>query len=248
MGQRLPDALTPITLEELLPAYWSVWLYRLRGSTPPIWAIEIFAAQWAIETWWGKSCHCWNLGNAKAIIGGVYDWTFFECGEELPQKLARSEAVKDPTHIKIRSEYVLGGKALSSVKVYPDHPWSCFRAFESLVSGAADHLELLHRRFPNAFAAAREGNAFEFSVALKRAGYYTASVEQYTKGILGCLPRVKAASKNVDWDACPQFTPWQIGQVEGIIALSAGLTDEDWDLLREERDKWVMEPTNGPLF
>lgn len=200
-------------------------------------AIEILAAHWAIETWWGKACHCWNLGNAKGRAGGVRDWTYFTCGEELSRGTA-VRAASDP-RVTIVREYVSGGRARASVRIVPEHPWCCFRAFENLTAGATDHLELLHRRFAAAFEAALDGEPRAFSVELKRAGYYTADVEQYTKGVLGCLPRVKLAAAQVDWDECPLLTEGQIEQVEGIMALSAELDDDDWKAMRAERDALV---------
>ena len=240
MGKELEDKLTTVTLEELLPTYYKVWLYKLRGSPPPIPAIEIFAAQWAIETWWGKSCHCWNLGNAKATVGGSYDFTFFKCGEELSATTAKNAAKSSPL-VTIKREYVSGGRAMASVMITPKHPWCCFRAFEELVDGAADHLELLHRRFPDAFTSALQGDARAFSTSLKRAGYYTAPVDQYTKGILGCLPRVQAASKKIDWDSLPKMNDWEVKRVEGLISITASLAEEDWAAMIRERDLAVTE-------
>lgn len=241
MSTRLPDALTPVPVDELLAVYHAVWLNVLRGTPPPVAALEIITAQWAIETGWGKSCHCWNLGNAKAKVGGAYDWTFFTCGEELPEKTARAEAARDQ-RVTIVRQYTTGGRAMASVRIVPEHPWCCFRAFPSLTEGATDHLVLLHRRFPDAFDAAQRGDATGFASALKRAGYYTASVESYTKGLLGCLPRVHDMATRINWDECPRLSDWQVERVEGILALSASLTDADWTDMRRDRDAALREP------
>ena len=218
----------------------AVWLHRLRASPPPLHAVEIVAAQWAIETGWGQKCHCYNVGNAKGRVGGVYDWTFFKCGEELARATARAEARRDG-RVVIQREYVLGGRDYASVVVLPEHPWCCFRAFESLVDGVADHLQLLHRRFGDAFTAAVAGDARAFCSCLKRAGYYTASVEQYTRGLTGCLPRVREAASRIDWAECPCLTEGQIRRVEGILALSGELGEDEWAEMVGERDRAVRE-------
>lgn len=237
MSRQLPDAVTPVGLPELLVAYHGVWLHRLRGSPPPLVAIQILAAQWAIETWWGKACHCYNLGNAKCKPGGAYDWTFFKCGEELLASVAKRAAAD--SRVTIVREYVLGGRAFASVNIVPEHPWACFRAFCSLYEGAVDHLELLHRRFGDAFDAAQAGDPREFCACLKRRGYYTAPVDQYTKGVVGCLPRIRLASEQIEWDELPALTDWQVAQVEGIVALGAELDADAWAAMRAERDAAV---------
>ena len=237
-GRKLPDKLTPISTEEMLRAVYSVWLYRLRGSPPSIVALEIIVAQWALETGWGRFCHCFNIGNAKAKPNGPRDWTFFKCCEELPASTARSEAQRDQ-RVVIRREYVLGGRAMASVLVFPEHPWCCFHAFESFEAGVTDHLELLHRRFPEAFAAAHDGDSTAFARELKRRWYYTASVESYTKTLVGCVPRVRKAAEAIDWAQLPLLTEAQKARVDGVTALSAQLTDDDWHDMRAERDAEV---------
>ncbi len=240
MSKQVPDRLTPIPLDEFLVAAWGVWLHRLSGSPPPIHAIEIIAAHWALETGWGKSCHCWNVGNRKAVAGGVIDWTFFACGEELP-KAAAEAAAKSDNRVIIKREYVSGGRAFASVKVFPDHPWCCFGAFDTLDEGIADHLELLYRRFPMAFTAAMHGDPRAFAVELKRARYYTADVDQYTRTLLGCMPRVKDTTAKINWAECPVLGPAEAERVDGIIALSAQTTEDLWGEMHAERDRMISD-------
>jgi hypothetical protein len=58
-----------------------------------------------------------------------------------------------------------------------------FRAYRNPLEGATDYLRLLEQRFPSAARAAAGGDVTEFSSALKRAGYYTADEEAYTKAL-----------------------------------------------------------------
>lgn len=58
-----------------------------------------------------------------------------------------------------------------------------FRAYRSPTEGALDYLKLLDERFPSAARAAREGDVSGFSAALKRAHYYTADEEGYTRAL-----------------------------------------------------------------
>lgn len=54
-----------------------------------------------------------------------------------------------------------------------------FRAYSTAESGAADYLNLLRRRFPDAVEAAERGDAREFAERLGRAGYFTAPAGEY---------------------------------------------------------------------
>ncbi|MBM4376178.1 MAG: hypothetical protein FJ095_13935 [Deltaproteobacteria bacterium] len=58
-----------------------------------------------------------------------------------------------------------------------------FRAYRNPIEGATDYLRLLEQRFPSAARAAASGDVTEFSGALKRAGYYTADEEAYTRAL-----------------------------------------------------------------
>lgn len=54
-----------------------------------------------------------------------------------------------------------------------------FRAYSSLDQGAADYVDVMRSRFPEAFAQASTGDPAAFAAALKRRGYYTASETSY---------------------------------------------------------------------
>lgn len=58
-----------------------------------------------------------------------------------------------------------------------------FRAYNNAAEGAGDYLSLLDRRYPNALAAARTGDASGFVHELKRGGYFTGNEEAYTRSV-----------------------------------------------------------------
>ena len=237
-GNCLPDLVTPVDAAELGACFYRVWLEDLRGSAPNREAIIILLAHWAVETGRGSKCHRFNVGNAKASVGGPYDYTFFACGEELSLATAEREAAKDPRVVILR-KYVYGGRSLASCHIMPKHPWSCFRAFDDLLSGAADHLSLIHRRYPDAFLAALANHPQGYAVELKRRGYYTASVEQYSAALVGSVPWAKKQLDRSDWSSLPGLSSWEIERVNGVVALSAQLTEDDWQAMRRERDEAV---------
>jgi hypothetical protein len=62
-----------------------------------------------------------------------------------------------------------------------------FRAYRSLDEGALDYVKLLERRFGAALEPASRGDVAGFAAALKKSGYYTASVADYTKGLTSLM-------------------------------------------------------------
>jgi len=60
MAKELPDKKTPAPKEEVIKALWQAWEDYF-GETPKRESIWILTSQWALETGWGKSMHCFNL-------------------------------------------------------------------------------------------------------------------------------------------------------------------------------------------
>ncbi len=58
-----------------------------------------------------------------------------------------------------------------------------FRAYASAEGGAADYLNLLRKRYPDAVAAAERGDARAFAERLGRAGYFTAPSGEYAAAL-----------------------------------------------------------------
>lgn len=76
----LPNVLTPIDPEDLADALVNAWR-KLLGSTPSRESILVLLAQSSHETGRWKSCHTWNLGNAKSKAGDGRDYTEFTAWE-----------------------------------------------------------------------------------------------------------------------------------------------------------------------
>lgn len=96
-----------------------------------------------------------------------------------------------------------------------------FRAFASLEAGAADFLKLLARRFARAWPAVLAGDAKGFAVALHDAHYYTAHVDDYTRGMLARLALVDREWPNENAttpDLLPRGTPRTMREVQSRLA------------------------------
>lgn len=182
---KLTDTITQVTHKELAAA--------LRAEFPFMSSegVLLLLAHTAFETGRFQSCHCFNLGNAKASDKWAGDHTFFSCGEEVKLSVATAEQAKFPTLITFKdSPYQRkepSGQLVwyQSVKVFPEHPWCRFRAFKSLQEGARDHLSLLQwSRYAKAWEAVAPGDTKAFARELYAAGYYNGSPDTYRKGLM----------------------------------------------------------------
>lgn len=215
MNQELPDKVTSVSPVEVATALTRAWR-TLWGNTPTVRQLFVLLAQWALETWWGKSCHWWNLGNAKWASG--FDWCCFACGEELALGAAVHYAEEDPDHVHIVQRYTKNGVAMASCKFLPPHPMTRFKAFHSLDEAAIYYIGDLRRRFNLAWPAVLNGDPAGFAHQLKVQHYYTAP--EHTpdgKGYADSLVSIFNGMHN----HVPDFDPIAVPDSE------TGITDED---------------------
>ena len=201
-----PDQLTPVAPSDLFRALFEAWSVVF-NEIPQLDSIFLALAHWALETGYGKSCHNFNLGNVKSRDGDGFDYTYFECGEELPASVADAHAVGSDLLVKQVRRYATPSGEMVSVRILPKHPWCRFRAYPTLEMGAGMYLSLLHTRFTAAWPALVRGDATSFVTGLKHQGYFTAPLAQYMTGVQSCLRRLKESVK-VDPSTLPTLT-WE---------------------------------------
>ena len=186
----LPAVRTPATFPQMATAFVEAWatIEGVRPTDPN--SIRLLLAHWAHETGNGKAMWNHNIGNIKGRPGGSdgRSWTFFPCNELLPTKaaIASAAAAKPRTDGKPGPNAVVTkdlGQGTSIIWFYPSHPGCCFRAYRGLAEGAVDYLALLKRRFTKGWAHVVTPNPRAFSAALREQGYYTATLESYTKAM-----------------------------------------------------------------
>lgn len=153
MPQQRPDAITPVTVDDMFAALADAWRRKF-GADAPRRSLLVLLAQWAEETGRGHAMHCYNVGNIKGRPDGSdgRDWTFFRCDE------------------------VIGGKV---VWFDPPHPACCFRAYVAFGLAVDDYLDELAKRFASAWPAVLAGDPVAFAQRLKAARYYTADAGAY---------------------------------------------------------------------
>lgn len=183
MGERRDAVKTPVSAEAMVSAMSVAW-WRYFHAPPIPDAVRLLVAQWALETGWGRSMVCFNVGNVKAFsTTSDYDYCYFTTWEIVSADAARDMVRANPATAKIVRFVNDGRKA--HVALYPDHPGCRFKAFASLEDGCLEHMGLIAERFSRSWPALRSGSAKEYARALKAQGYYTASVEEYETAIDG---------------------------------------------------------------
>jgi hypothetical protein len=190
-GRLLPPVRTPATTAAVLAA--------LAVAAPELGrrSILILLAQSALETGWWRSAWCWNFGNAKHVEGRTEgSWTFFSCDELLSSAqakdfLARAKPRTDgPAGLDVELDPKPRPDGLVRTLFHPSHRGCRFRAFESLEEGIADHVAMLRRRYPEAWAHAIAGDAAAYSRALKAGRYYTAPEQGYTASLVSIVAQL----------------------------------------------------------
>lgn len=238
MAKRLEDVKTPVGTEPLFVALWRAWVNMLE-EMPTRDGVLLLVAHWALETGWGKSMHCYNLGNIKSREGDGRDFCFFACGEEVSLAQAEKWVKEAPGLVEIKRRYADGnGSARASVWVKPDHPACRFRAYETLDEGAVDYLLLLRRRFSKAWPFVLAGDPVGFVHAIKQQGYFTASEATYAASVRTIFSGLRA-KLHVDTESLPVLSEAEARRTLSLVATNLReLADEVlWPVSREDERK-----------
>lgn len=236
MADRLDDVLTPVSREDFFRALWRAWV-NMFETLPSRDSVLLLVAHWALETGWGKSMHCFNIGNVKSKDGDGRDFCYFACGEEIPLSLAEKWVREAPSLVTIKRIYVKNGVKQASVWVEPDHFAARFRAYRTLEEGVADYLALLRRRFTLAWPFVCVGDPVGFVQTLKQQNYFTADSSVYAASVRSIF---SALQKNlqVDTESLPVISDDQARRLMDLVALtSQELTDALVQEAHENRRK-----------
>jgi hypothetical protein len=223
MAKRLPDVITTCTPEQMFHALALAWV-NMFDEVPKINSILVLLCQWVLETGWGKSCHCWNVGNFKSSDGDGYDYVYYKCDERYDPVQAQHYI----NNVGKRSD----GSGLSNVALesknkdgtwtvyfWPDHPVSRFRASNTIEDGVKIYLSSMFNRFSKAWPAVLAGNPDAFVHLLKIQGYFTADEEQYRKTEHSVFNTLSV--KHFDMSDLPILSDDHRAQIEGLIALTS---------------------------
>jgi hypothetical protein len=144
-------------------------------------AAKVATAQIALETGM-RTCPNYCIAGEKARPNnGLTHWQYFATRENLSAaKLAQAMGLGP---LKVLGETKPG---VTSVMLYPKHPWCCFVAFESLDQAMRHHFEMLAVKFALALSALKTGDPVIYAKALRKGkygAYYTALESEYVNAL-----------------------------------------------------------------
>lgn len=244
LAQYIADKLTPLTAPQAMMALRSAY-ETVEGVTPSPTCLAIHAAQSALESGRWKSLHNWCFTNAKA--GATYAGFFqcYRCNEQLSGRWV---------YFMPEGELLGGfGTPLKGPPLpVPDgHPQTRFRAFSHIEAGALDHMQLVKRKWPEAWTAARGGDVNGFVYGLKARNFFTADAAPYLKAVASMMreflpfaasmqsPPAQASDDDEETRclalACVAPDPERYLHTEAVLAAMAS-QDGVWDAIREERN------------
>jgi len=180
--QYIPLQITELSEGEAAVALRNAWK-RIYKSYPSNKSLALLWAQSALETGRWSIIRNYNFGNIKKrhanpkykITDDGQLFTMFRCGEIINKK----QVMFDPPHIQTH-----------------------FRAYKTSTDGAEDYIRFVSKksRYAKAWQEVIKGNPEAYSKELSLAGYYTASVSLYTKGVVRLTNEFnKKAKKLLSW-------------------------------------------------
>lgn len=166
---------TVLRIEDVARAYSRVFTRRF--GTQSAKQVACYVAQSALECGHWKHCYQNDIGNVKASADYAGKYYMLECDEIVSPSQAEKAKTLGPCQVHVLEN------GLYRVVVTPPHPWSWFRAYDSLDDAVEDIAELFSRRYMAAVLAAATGDPAAYAHALRVGGYYTAPEAAYTKGV-----------------------------------------------------------------
>lgn len=254
IAQYLPDKLTKLTPREAVAALRVAYL-EIEGAQPSVECLAIHTAQSALESARWKSLHNFCFTNAKAGPNYAGFFGCYKCNERLNGKWV---------YFVPEGELVgaFGSQLKNAPLPVPDgHPQTRFRAFRTIEDGALDHMQLVKRKWPEAWTAARGGDVVGFVQGLKQRNFFTADLAPYLAGVSSLyrefLPLARDASAAhaptiTDDEICQALTcvapdPERYLHTEAVLAAASSMGGV-WDAIRDERNAAMRESddTQGP--
>jgi hypothetical protein len=205
---------------------------QLFENQPKEGSLLCMLSQWVLETGWGKSCWCWNIGNFKSRAGDGRDWCMYECDERFDPATAQkyidgAQPRADGSGLPNAAWKSDNKDDTVTVYFWPDHQVTRFRAYKTVQDGAHDYVESLFNRFTKAWPAILAGDPDQFVHQLKVQKYFTGNEESYRKTTSSLFRSFKG--KKFDMNNLPIFSEAYTEQVMDLVALTIADSLRDTD-------------------
>ena len=182
------DCVKTILTEEEATYYLKEAWKKVYNEYPSKNSLALLWAQSAGETGRWKLLRNYNWGNIKKRKNDTEQlWTSYDAGENL-------------TINGVYKHYMF----------YPYHPQTHFAAWDDALSGAEYYIRFLsqRKRYLRAWQEVIKGDPVAYCKELKAAGYFTAGLAHYTKGVVSLTNEFKRKSeKLMSWAPVPPSTP-----------------------------------------
>lgn len=173
---------TPLTEAEATYYLKTAW-HRIYDVYPNVNSLALLWAQSCGETYRWKSLRCNNWGNIKRRKSDTtLGWTSYDAGEVLA----------DGKHHMF----------------YPYHPQTHFAAWKDPLDAAEYYIRFLSQRtrYKKAWIEVMVGDPVAYCRELKKAGYFTAPLAHYTKGVVSLSNEFKRkADLLMAWEPPPEI-------------------------------------------
>lgn len=178
------SVVTPLTEAEATYYLKTAWK-KIYGVYPSTNALALLWAQSAGETGRWNLLRCNNWGNIKKRDDWKY--TSYDAGEIL-------------TINGVTKHYMF----------YPYHPQTFFAAWDTPLEGAEAYIRFLsqRKRYKKAWVELMAGDPVAYCRELKAAGYFTADLAHYTRGVTRLTNEFKSKADTLTaWEPEPEPKP-----------------------------------------
>lgn len=176
---------TEYTLKDLMFEFALMYERNNDGRQLTANSLALIASKIALETGKGKFCYNWNIGNIKANDSYTGNFCYYAC-DEVNLTPAQVKAALDlgTNRTDEPNKHNVFQYGTGAVKLFPDHPWARFRAYDSLAEAVQAYWDFVAKgRYKSTIPYLISGNVYGFVKELRARGYFTASLDRYYAGV-----------------------------------------------------------------
>lgn len=213
----IPDRLTPCGFSDAAVSMRAVLRNRL-GSEPRREVLALALGKCALETGHWVSMHHFNLGNVKAGEQYIGNYCTFPLNEVINGKVVWFSP-------RGRLDRKGGTVVAEHYEDPPGHPQTRMRAYANLTEGTEAYVSFVAGgRYAVAWGKLLAGDAVAYVAELRAKGYFTASLEDYTKGVVSLQKQFVTKLERLEANDTPLPTVPPTAAVNAVADLRAAAT------------------------
>jgi len=212
------DRVTPLTEPEFIAAMARGYVMNMGAQASPE-CLSCLGAQGFLESGRGKKMRNFTPGNKKTPPRWDGLYAFVTCDEIFDAQTAHRAQQLGPCTVT-----PWRGGPLQRVVLAAPHPWSAFCAYENAAEGCADYVQLLSgmERYRAAWHLAQKGDPDGFARALGHAGYFTAPVDVYARGVVSIAASLLPLCRATLADGAHELTDDEAFNIAAAVSNTIG--------------------------